>query len=75
MYSQVSMHVSAYLRIVRQPRFSENSYYGKLNTFFVAKNIKFDTKMTTDSERSLKMKVTSRSTVFEILPASAVIRN
>ena len=60
--------------IVTQPRFCENSFYVKLTTFSRANNIKFGTKMTTDSERSLKMMVRSRWTVFEILLMSAVIR-
>ena len=42
-------------------------------TFSTAENTKLDTKMTTDSERSSKIKVTLRWVVFEILLMSAVI--
>ena len=51
----------------------ENTFYVKLKTIFTAKNIKFDTKITTNSESSSKMNMRSRRTVFEILPTSAVI--
>ena len=54
--------------------FAKTRFYVKLTTFFTAKNIMFDTKMTTDSERSSEMKVRPHWTVFEILPMSAVIR-
>ena len=62
-------NVSAELGIVTQPRFRENSFYVKLTAFFTAKNIKFDTKITTNSESLSKMNMKSRLTV---LPTSAV---
>ena len=51
--------MSAYLSIVTQPRFRENSFYVKLTTFFTAENIKFDTNITKNSENSSKMNMRS----------------
>ena len=59
--------------LVPQLRFRENQFYVKLATFFTAKNIKFDTKITKSSESSSKMNMRSCWTAFEILPTSAVI--
>ena len=60
-------------RIVTQPRFRQKSFYVKLTTFSVAKNIEFDTKLMPYSESTSKMNMRSRWTVFEIFITSAVI--
>ena len=44
--------------------FRENSFYVKLRTFFTAENIKFDTKITRNSESSSTMNMRSPWTVF-----------
>ena len=78
--SKLRCHVVALIEVERfrivmhcsQPGFREKSFYVKLKTFFTAENIKFNTKITTNSECSSKMNMKSRWTVFEILPTSAV---
>ena len=47
--------------------------YGETNNIFTAENIKFDTKITSNSESSSEMNMRSRWTVFEVFPTSAVI--
>ena len=56
-----------------QTRFREKSFYVKLTTFAVTKNIKFGRKLLSYSESSSKINLRSHGTVFEILPTSAVI--
>ena len=66
-------HVSAWLHIVTLPRFREKPFYLKQTTFVAAKETKNDTKPINDSDSSLKMKVRSHWTVFQILLLSEVI--
>ena len=61
------------LRIVTQPRFHGNSFYVKLTTFCTAENTKFDRKLITYSKNLSKINITSRWTVFEILPTSTTV--
>ena len=53
--------------------FSRKVILCETKNIFTAENIKFNTKITTNSESSSKMNMKSRWTVFEILPTSAVI--
>ena len=66
-------HVSAWLHIVILSHFRGKPIYLKLTTLFAAKETKNDTKPINDSESSLKIKVRSHWTVFQILLLSAVI--
>ena len=61
------------MHFVKQPRFREKSFYVKLTTFSTAKETKYETKLITDSERSRKINMRLRWTVFKILLTSTVI--
>ena len=59
--------------LLRKIVFAKTQFYVKITTFLTAENIKFDTKITRNSESSWKINMRSRRTVFEILATSAVI--